>query len=139
MTSKRISESFNKAKAKVILPATGLIGVGVITTLRNLWKISFDLLSKDDLSKVDPALMALLAFKASLSIAAIILSGLLVYGAIQMMTLKSLSWTGAAATLSICIVIADPLCGILGIIMGFWVLFVVSKPDIRNAFGNTPQ
>jgi serine/threonine protein kinase len=56
---------------------------------------------------------------------------LILYGAVQMLRLRSHGWAVAAAILAI---VACGLASLLGIPMGIWALVVLSRPGVQEAF-----
>jgi hypothetical protein len=61
----------------------------------------------------------------------ILLSGLMLFGAIRMMTLKSY---GLAVVSNIFAMIPYSPCCLLGVPFGIWGLVVLMKPEVKAAF-----
>lgn len=60
------------------------------------------------------------------------LDGLIIYGALQMMKLKSHGLALGAAV--ICVIPFLSPCCVLGIPFGIWALVVLAKPEVKQAF-----
>ena len=58
---------------------------------------------------------------------------LILFGALQMMRLRSYAWALAAAILS---VVA---CSLIGLPMGIWALIVLAREDVRETFANAAR
>lgn len=137
MIPENIATNSNEVKAKVKSPAIGLVCLGIISALVSLWGLSTILLLKDKSSAIGEQMMGLFIM---LGIAGMVMTGLIIYGGFQMMSLKSLVWSKTAAILSICSVISTGLLGLLlGVPLGIWALIVLNKPEVKSAFKNTSQ
>jgi hypothetical protein len=62
---------------------------------------------------------------------ALIVSGIIIFGALQMMKLKSY---GLAMTSSILGMLPCSFCCIVGLPIGVWSLIVLMKPEVKSAF-----
>ncbi len=133
-----ISTNSNGAKTIVKSPAIGLVCIGIISALINLWSLSLLTLVKDKRNSNDMG-DEMLALYIMLSITILVMAGLIIYGAFQMMSLKSFGWSKTAAILSICTVISVLPGLFLGVPVGIWALIVLSKPEVKTAFQNIPQ
>jgi hypothetical protein len=70
-------------------------------------------------------------------LAAYLLIGIaMIVGAVRMLRLQSYGW---ATTASILALLPCSPAGVLGVAMGIWSLIVLSRPDVRAAFGRAPQ
>ncbi|HKW30799.1 MAG TPA: malectin domain-containing carbohydrate-binding protein, partial [Verrucomicrobiae bacterium] len=58
---------------------------------------------------------------------------LILFGALQMLRLRSYAWALAAAILSIVA------CSLIGLPMGIWALIVLARPDVRETFANAAR
>ena len=56
---------------------------------------------------------------------------LILFGAVQMLQLRSYAWAMAAAILSIMA------CSLIGLPMGIWALIILLQPDVRDTFERT--
>ena len=66
------------------------------------------------------------------SILAVVVSAVVLFGALKMMRLQNYGWAMAAAILAV-IPCLSPCC-CLGIPFGIWALVVLSKPEVKAAF-----
>jgi serine/threonine protein kinase len=57
---------------------------------------------------------------------------LMIYGGIQMVQLRSYAWSIAAGIVGIVS------CSLIGLPLGIWALIVLTRADVRQAFGNPP-
>ena len=58
---------------------------------------------------------------------------LILFGAFQMLQLRSYAWSIAAAILSIVI------CSLIGLPIGIWALIVLARQDVRETFANAAR
>jgi hypothetical protein len=65
-------------------------------------------------------------------LATLVISAIVLFGALKMMRLQSFGWAMAAAILAV-IPCLSPCC-CLGIPFGIWALVVLSKPEVKAAF-----
>jgi heme/copper-type cytochrome/quinol oxidase subunit 2 len=61
----------------------------------------------------------------------VILDGLIIYGAVQMLKLRSHAWAVASAILAILCLLS---CSVLGLVLGIWAMVVLSRPEVQAAF-----
>ena len=125
-------------RTKINPPAIGLICVGAILALISLWYLSFLVLIKDKRNANDMG-DEMLALSFMLFIVIIVMAGLVIYGASQMIRLKSLAWSKTAAILSICTIISGLPGILLGVPVGIWALIVLNKPEVKFAFKDNSQ
>ena len=58
---------------------------------------------------------------------------LILFGAFQMLQLRSYAWSVAAGILAIVS------CGLINMAMGIWALIVLARPDVRESFANVAR
>lgn len=84
--------------------------------------------AKEIISKIAPAVERV---GKLFSLLAIVLSGLMVYGSIQMRNLKSYGMAMAAAIIGL---LPCTSCCCVTLPIGIWALTVLAKPDVKAAF-----
>ncbi len=76
-------------------------------------------------------------FGLLIPILALIIDGVIIYGAFRMKKTASYSWALAAAILSLIPCLSSP-CFVLGIPFGIWALMVLLDPEVRPLFDRVP-
>ena len=133
----------NDAKDRLRSPALGLILVGVVNIVSGLLVILGTIvnLAKGPMRQVpdDPArLLGQQTWIVTSTLGAvitIIVSPLIIYGAMQMLGARKYSMAKLAAILSL--IPCTSLCCVLGIPAGIWALVTLNKPDVKTAFDNS--
>ena len=134
----------NDVKARLQYPAIGLILVGAINILTGLLVILSTLinLGKGPTPQVIENPDRLLGYQAWVvtstlsAVITIIVSPLIIYGAVQMLGARKYSMAKLAAVLSL--IPCTSICCLLGIPAGIWGLVVLKKPEVKAAFDH-PQ
>jgi len=72
-----------------------------------------------------------------LSVFALVLDGVIIFGAVRMRQLRSYGLAVAAAILSLIPCLSSP-CFVLGVPFGIWALVVLLNGEVRAAFHETP-
>jgi hypothetical protein len=133
----------NDAKDKLRNPALGLILTGAVNIVSGLLVILGNIvnLAKGPLQQVteDPArLLGRQTFVVTSTLGAvitIIVSPLIVYGGMQMLSVRKYSIAKLAAILSL--IPCTSLCCVLGIPAGIWALVTLNKPDVKATFDHS--
>jgi hypothetical protein len=131
------------AKDRLRHPAMGLILVGVVNLVSSLLLILGTLanLAKGPTRQLpeDPArLLGYQTWIVTSTISALIsliVSPLIIYGALQMLGARKYSMAKLAAILSL--IPCTSLCCLLGIPAGIWALITINKPDVRAMFDDS--
>ena len=120
----------------IVAPAVGLMVVGLWKLLSALTAMMF--LSghaqwlESMLGRIDIGPFFGMA-DAGLVFFKVIPALLILFGAFQMLQLRSYAWSIAAAILSIVI------CSLIGLPIGIWALIVLARPDVRETFANAAR
>jgi hypothetical protein len=125
----------------ILLMVTGGLGVlmalyGIVQRVTGMDRRSLEAFNANpDLEKYRPLVEKLQSTGSFTNVIVLITSALVIYGALQMRSLKS--W-GLALTASILALIPclGPCCCI-GIPVGIWSLVVLNKPEVKGAFEDT--
>ncbi len=133
----------NDVRDRLQRPALGLILSGAINIVSGLLVILGNIvnLAKGPLQQgtEDPArLLGRQTFLVTSTLGAvitIIVSPLIVYGAMQMLRAQKYSIAKLAAILSL--IPCTSLCCVLGIPAGIWALVTLNKPDVKATFDNS--
>jgi tRNA A-37 threonylcarbamoyl transferase component Bud32 len=129
------SSASANGKEKIIAPAVGLMvagGLKLFSALAGMFFLAslntgwleplFEDLGIGSFSHWNvPASFSLVLFK-------VVPALLILFGALQMMQLRSYAWAIAAGILAIVS------CSLIGFPVGIWALVVLSRPDVRQAF-----
>jgi hypothetical protein len=81
---------------------------------------------------LDRKLFGLGQAEGLVGVVGVLLSGIVILGAVRMKALKSYGWAMAASLLAL-VTICYP-CGILSLAMGIWSLGVLFDPNVKAAF-----
>jgi hypothetical protein len=133
------------AKQRVQAPAIGLLAVGGINVLVALYNIFNGLfttatsgaqVNQPGLTKDQQQTLAMVQGLSGTTaiisgILILIVAAVIIYGAMQMMKLKS---HGLAMTSSILAMIPCISCCLFGLPIGIWSIMVISKPEVKSAF-----
>ena len=124
------------ATGMIVAPAVGLMVVG-------LWKLLSALTAMMFLSGHAHGLESMLGqidigpffgmADAGLVFFKVIPALLILFGAFQMLQLRSYAWSIAAGILSIVI------CSLIGLPIGIWALIVLARPDVKETFANAAR
>jgi len=125
------------AAERVQGPAIGLIVVAVLGVLLQITSLIFNLagasiLTHTQMPREAWANMLSGPIAVVSSIIAILLSGVIFFGAMKMKKLESYGLAMAASIIAM-IPCFSPCC-LLGLPIGIWALVVLSKPEVRSAF-----
>lgn len=139
------------AADRVKVPAIGLIVVGVINVILSVWGLIQVLFVKpdvaqfnaqmDQLNSVNPQIGQFMQqwvhflygpFGIANYIFQLIISVLILMGALKMLKLRSFEFSYAAAILSFLPCISPCCC--LGLVFGIWAIVVLSKADVKTQF-----
>jgi hypothetical protein len=128
------------AHAAVQGPAVGLIVVGSLTMVMQIASLAIQVLGTGlsflNSGRGGPdAAGALLggAFGIVFAILGLLVSGLVLYGAIKMKSLESYPLAMAASIIPM-IPCTSGVCCLLGLPLGIWSLTVLMKPEVKAAF-----
>lgn len=122
----------------VSLPATALIAVSVVSCIVVVTGLAFNfwLLASGTADRLpEPALMAKqtqISVRMALELVMLAFHAVTIVGALRMRALRGHGLARAGAMLA-CIPCLSP-CLVLGIPVGVWALFVLARPDVREAF-----
>ena len=133
----------NDARVRLQYPAIGLILVGAINAVSGLLVIlgTVTNLAKGPTRQVLENPDRLLGYQTWIvtstlsALITIIVSPLIIYGAMQMLGARKYSMAKIAAILSL--IPCTSLCCVLGIPAGIWGLIVLNKPEVKAAFDNS--
>jgi hypothetical protein len=127
-------------KAKVNGPATGLITAGVLSGLSGL--VYLLIAAKQAADGMMPRAYGNEAYMTGYRMGyisgliaaflSLILSPIIIFGAMRMMKLTNYKLAKTAAILAL--IPCTSCCFLLGIPIGIWVLIVLSKPEVKQAF-----
>jgi hypothetical protein len=107
-------------RARVTAPAIGLIVVGVLSLFPLFVLAAYVNASGSRLLTENLALLAIPA--------------IIVVGAISMLRLRSYGWAIAAGVLALSPIPSGP-CWLIGLPIGVWSLVILSRPEVKAAFG----
>jgi hypothetical protein len=144
-------EDRQMAAQKIKAPAIGLIVSACISLIMSIWGLFKLLFSSVNIDQINAQLAALNnpqlqdmigrmlhffygPFGIANQIFQLIISALILTGAIKMLNMRSYQFAFAAAILSVfpCI---TPCCGwLLALIFGIWAMVVLSKPEVKSRF-----
>lgn len=125
------------AASRVAGPAIALIVVGVLNAISGVVGLILSLTGSSLLAidQLPPELAPMISGTVVVvsNLIGLIISMLIMYGGVQMKNLRSY---GLAMTASILVALpcTSPCC-ILGLPIAIWALVVLSKPDVKSAFG----
>ena len=123
------------AKHQIKGPAMGLLVTGVLGIVSQVFGLLYNLVTGAMLGGDLAESLGAMAIVGSLgiitSLIPIILSGVVVFGALQMRDAKNYPMAMAAAIIA-CIPCCGPCC--LAIPVGIWALVVLNKPEVKAAF-----
>jgi hypothetical protein len=116
----KMVDGTDKALQRVSAPATGLMIAGILSAVADTFVAVGGLL--------DRKLFGLGQAEGLVGVVGVLLSGIVIVGAVRMKALKSYRW---AITASVCalITICYP-CGIVSLAMGIWSLGVLFDPNV---------
>ena len=125
------------AAERVKGPAIGLIVVAVLGALVQIVSLIFNLagasiLARSPMPKEAWANMFSGTIGVVSGIIAILVSGLILFGALKMKNLESYGLAMAASIIAM-IPCFSPCC-VLGLPIGIWAVVVLSKPEVKSAF-----
>ncbi|SRR6266852_1215321 len=117
-------EGKDKALRRVATPANGLLVAGILMAAGDTFVAVVGLL--------DLKVFNLGQAEGIVGVVGVLLSGIVIFGAVQMKTLKSYGWamTGSVLALISC---CSP-CWIVSIPLGIWSLVILSDPSVKAAF-----
>jgi hypothetical protein len=114
----------DRALQRVSAPATGLMVAGILSAVTDTFVAVVGLL--------DRKLFGLGQAEGFVGVLGVLLSGIVIVGAVRMKTLKSYGWAMTASMLAL-ITVCYP-CGILSLAMGIWSFVVLLDPSVKAAF-----
>jgi hypothetical protein len=114
----------DKALQRVAAPATGLMVAGILSAVADTFVAVVGLL--------DRKLFGLGQAEGLVGVVGVLLSGIVIVGAVRMKALKSYGWAMTASLLAL-ITICYP-CGVFSLAMGIWSLVVLLDPNVKAVF-----
>jgi hypothetical protein len=120
-------------------PAIGLIVTGALTVLSSaagIFTNVLTLITPETRDKImagegGGAAISLLIAGIVFSLAGLASSGVIIYGAVQMLNVRSHKWAMASAIVSMIPLIS---CCLLGLPIGIWAVVVLGKPEVKAGF-----
>lgn len=133
-----------EALAKVKIPATGLIIIGVLNGLFALFNIIANLFNiggvdPEQFEGLPPEFAEVLAASGGaigvvFGLVQLAVAGLAIYGGLQMKKLQSYGLAIAASILVMIPCITPCICCVLGLVFGIWSLVVLFNAEVKQAF-----